>query len=425
MLCAGPAFAADLPESALDVHGQATYIRQYKPSFPAAYSGPRSLDPERAWSYTLTGTLFFGARLGDATELYFNPEFVQGLAFSGLAGTGGFTNGEIQRTTGQQLRGYRARLFARHTWNLGGEIEEKDSDLNQVRTRYAAERFVLTAGNLSVLDVFDVLEYSHDPRTQFMNWSSLTYGAWDFPADARGYTWGVAGEYITPRFHVRAGRFLVPVESNGLRLEHNVVQRYGDVAEFELPYKLASKPAVARVLTFRNRVSAGEYDAAITLGRATATTPDVASVRRAGVKEGFGISTQVQISQDVGAYVRAGWSDGKTETFMFTEIDRSLAAGALIKGGAWGRREDAVGVAAYLNALSRPHRDYLAAGGPGFFLGDGRLNYATERILEVFYSLAVVKKTYLSLGYQRIASPGYNRDRGPVDFFSFRFHAEL
>jgi len=146
ILCASTAFAGDLPAgSALEVHGQATYIRQYKPSFPAAYSGPHSLDAERAWSYTLTGTLFFGARLGDATELYFNPEFVQGLAFSELLGTGGFTNGEIQRTTGQQLRGYRARLFARHTWNLGGEIEEKESDLNQVRTRYAAERFVLTA----------------------------------------------------------------------------------------------------------------------------------------------------------------------------------------------------------------------------------------------------------------------------------------
>ena len=425
ILCASPALAADLPESTLDVHGQATYIRQYKPSFPAAYSGPHSLDPERAWSYTLTGTLFFGARLGDLTELYFNPEFVQGLVFSELVGTGGFTNGEIQRTTGQQLRGYRARLFARHTWNLGGEIEEKESDLNQVRTRYAAERFVLTAGNLSVLDAFDVLEYSHDPRTQFMNWSSLTYGAWDFPADARGYTWGVAAEYITPRFQVRAGRFLVPVDSNGLRLEHNIVRRYGDVAEFELPYKLASKPAVARVLVFRNRVSAGEYDDAIALGRATAATPDVALVRQAEFKKGFGVSTQVEISQDVGAYVRAGWSDGKTETFMFTEIDRSLAAGALIKGGGWGRPEDTVGVAAYINALSRPHRDYLAAGGLGFFLGDGRLNYATERILEVFYSLAVVKKTYLSLGYQRIANPGYNRDRGPTDFFSFRFHAEL
>src|SRR2546426_9237405 len=201
-----------------------------------------------------------------------------------------------------------------------------------------------------------------------MNGSPLTSGGGVFPADARGYTWGIAAEYITPRFQARAGRFLVPVESNGLRLEHSIVRRYGDVAEFELPYKLASRPAVARVLAFRNRVTAGEYDDAIALGRAAAATPDVASVRRAEFKKGFGVSTQVEISQDVGAYVRAGWSDGKTEAFMFTEIDRSLAAGALIKGGGWSRPGETAGVAGYNNRPSRSHRRYFPAGGVGFFL---------------------------------------------------------
>src|SRR2546426_3899778 len=173
-----------------------------------------------------------------------------------------------------------------------------------------------------------------------MNGSPLTSGGGVFPADARGYTWGIAAEYITPRFQARAGRFLVPVESNGLRLEHSIVRRYGDVAEFELPYKVAGRPAVARVLAFRNRVTAGEYDDAIALGRAAAATPDVASVRRAEFKKGFGVSTQVEISQDVGAYVRAGWSDGKSEAFMFTEIDRSLAAGTLIKMRRWRRSRE-------------------------------------------------------------------------------------
>src|SRR5258708_30233901 len=157
-----------------------------------------------------------------------------------------------------------------------------------------------------------------------MNWSSLTCGAWDFPADARGYTWGVAAEYITPRFQARAGRFLVPVESNGLRLEHSIVRRYGDVAEFELPYKLASKSAVARVLVFRNRVNAGDYADAIALGRATAATPDVASVRRVEVKKGFGVSTQVEISQDFAAPVPPRCSSAKPATFIFTELDHSL-----------------------------------------------------------------------------------------------------
>ena len=425
ILCASPVFAADVSESALEVHGQATYVRQFKPSFSAAYTGPNSLRSEREWAYTFTSTLFFAVRPEDGVEIYFNPEFVQGVPFSGLLGLGGFSNGEAQKTAGPQLRSYRARLFLRRTWNLGGELEEQESDLNQVKTRHTAERFVVTAGNVSVLDVFDVLDYSHDPRTQFLNWSSMTYGAWDYPADARGYTWGLAGEYITSRWQLRVGRFLVSAESNGLRLDQALMKRYGDVAELEVPYKLAGRSAIARALWFRNRVNAGAFDDASASGAAAGTVPDLSLVRRAQSKHGFGLSTQVELAENLGAYVRAGWSDGKTETFMFTEIDRSLAAGALIKGGGWGRPEDTVGVAAYINGLSRPHRDYLAAGGRGFFLGDGRLNYATERIFEVFYSLAVVKKTYLSLGYQRIANPGYNRDRGPADFFSLRFHTEL
>jgi high affinity Mn2+ porin len=422
-IAAGPARAAE--DSPFELHAQATYAQQYKSSFNAPYSGPNSLLASRETSYTFTSTLYFGARLGEATELYFNPEFVQGRAFSSLHGLGGFTNGEIQRGVGGDLKGYRARLFLRQTWNLGGEYEAQESGQNQLSTRYAAERIVLTAGNFSVLDVFDAMDYSRDARTQFMNWSSLTYGAWDFPADARGYTWGAAGEYITAGWQMRAGRFLVPVESNGLQLDHHFMQRYGDVAELEVPYALAGRPAVARALVFRNRVVAGAFDDAIAQGAATGAAPDISLVRRPQTKVGFGLGTQIELSEHIGAYARAGWSDGRTETFMFTEIDRSLSAGTLVKGAAWGRAEDSAGVAAYVNGLSRPHRDYLAAGGTAFFLGDGRLNYAPERILETFYSLGVAKGAWLSLGYQYIANPGYNRDRGPANFVGFRVHAEL
>jgi hypothetical protein len=422
-LTGGSALASE--ESPFEWHAQATYARQFKSPFNALYSGPNSLGAPRETSYTLTGTLYLGARLGEATELYFNPEFVQGRPFSGLHGVGGFTNGEIQRGAGPELKGYRARLFLRHTWNLGGESAAQESGQNQIGTRYSAERVVLTAGNISVLDVFDAMDYSRDARTQFMNWASLTYGAWDFPADARGYTWGAAAEYITAGWQVRAGRFLVPVESNGLRLDRDFTKRYGDVAELEVPYQLAGHAAIARALVFRNRVEAGAFDDAIALGTATASTPDLSLVRRPQTKAGFGLGTQVELSQYIGAYARAGWSDGRTETFMFTEIDRSLAAGTLLKGAGWGRPDDSAGIAAYVNGLSRPHRDYLAAGGSGFFLGDGQLNYATERIIETFYSLGVAKGVWFSLGYQYLVNPGYNRDRGPANFVGFRVHAEL
>ena len=412
-------------ESPFEMHAQATYLRQYKGAFASPYSGSNSLRASRESSYTFTSTAYIGARLGRDSELYFNPELVQGVPLSGLHGLGGFTNGEVQRGVGPEVKAYRARLFLRQTWNLGGAVEEQASGQNQLKAQYNENRLVLTAGNISVLDVFDAMDYSRDARTQFMNWSSLTYGAWDYPADARGYTWGAALEYITTRWQARAGRFLVPVESNGLRLDRRIGRRYGDVAEFEVPYSFAGRPAVARALVFRNRVEAGAFDDAIAAGAVSGSVPDLSLVRRPQSKAGVGFGTQVEVREDLGAYVRAGWSDGKTETFMFTEIDRSLAAGLLVKGTGWNRPDDTVGTAAYVNGLSSAHRAYLAAGGTAFFLGDGRLSYGSERIVETFYSVSVSKAARLSLGYQYIVNPAYNRDRGPVSILGFRIHAEL
>jgi hypothetical protein len=410
---------------AFEAHGQATYIRQFKPAFDAAYSGPKSFGTDREYGYTFTGTLFLAARLGSALELYFNPEAIQAAPLSSLQGLGGFTNGENQRGAGSQMKAYRARLFGRYAWNLSGEIEDRESQANQVRTRYAAERIVLTAGNVSVLDVFDALDYSRDPRTQFMNWASLTYGAWDYPADARGYTWGAALEYISPSWSLRGGRFLMPEESNGLKLDRDFTQHYGDVVELEKPFRFGERKGSLRLLAFRNRMISGSFRDALDLAAQNGATPDVAAVRREQSKRGLAAGAQLELGRDVGAYLRAGWNDGRTETFAFTEIDRSLAAGVLVKGGAWRRPEDAIGVAGYLNAISQAHRDYLAAGGQGFFLGDGQLNYGQERIFELFYSLSVVRGTWLTADFQQIANPGYNRDRGPAQAYNLRAHFEF
>jgi high affinity Mn2+ porin len=408
-------------DSGFEVHSQVTYLRQFKPAFDAPYTGPKSLLPEREYGYSFTATIFLGARFGNGWEAYFNPEFVQGRALSELQGLGGFTNGENQRTSKGDIQGYRARAYVRKVWNLGGEREEEKSDANQVRTEYAERRFVLTAGNMSVLDVFDQVSYSRDPRTQFMNWASTTYGAWDYAADARGYTWGLAGEYISDAGTLRFGRFLMPQESNGLKLNRDIVTHYGEAVELERPYRLAGRQAVLRLLAFRNRVNAGAFRDAL----AFSAPPDVALVRRVQPKNGFGVGTQVALTEDLGAYVRAGWNDGKTETYAFTEIDRSLAGGVLVKGSRWGRGDDTVGIGGYVNGLSSAHRDYLAAGGQGFFLGDGRLNYATERILEAFYNVRAFQGAWISVDWQHITHPGYNLDRGPVETYNLRLHFEL
>ena len=420
-----PAFAAvERAEdgSPVEAHLQATYVRQLKPAFSAAYSGPNSLTAERTYGYSFTATAFLGARLGSGWEAYWNPELVEGAPLSDLQGLGGFNNGESQRTAGPTLRGYNARAFIRKTWNLSGEYEEQRSEANQVRTRYAGERVVLTIGMVSVLDVFDALDYSRDPRTQFLNWASLTYGAWDFPADARGYTRGAAIEYVSQGWQLRAGHFAMPKESNGLALDSGTTQ-YGQMIEAEHPYRIAGRDAIVRALVFHNRVNAGGFRDA--LSAANGAVPDVTQVRHLQSKNGFGVSTQVQVTSDIGAYLRAGWNDGRTETYAFTEIDRSLAGGVLLQGSRWGRERDSAGFAAYINGLSSDHRDYLAAGGQGFFLGDGRLSYSTERILETFYSLGVARGTWLGADYQYVANPGYNRDRGPAQVFTLRVHFEL
>ena len=404
-----------------EVHGQTTYVRQGKPGFSAAYSGPKSLTAERDYAYSFTATAFLAARVPGGWEAYFNPELTQGVPLSSLQGLGGLHNGESQRTSGPELRGYRARAYVKKTWNIGGEIERKDSQANQVRTSYAAERAVVTFGNLSVLDVFDALEYSRDPRMQFLNWASLTYGAWDYPADARGYTWGGMAEYITPQWSIRAGRFLMPVESNGLTLNRNFTTHYGDAIEFEKPLAIAGRKSVLRFLAFHNRVNGGAFKDAMNTG----SPPDLAPVRHNQGKVGLGADLQVELSRDVGAFARAGWNDGKTETYAFAEIDRSLSAGVLFKGGRWGRGEDSAGVAQYVNFLSGAHRDYLAAGGLGFFLGDGQLNYAPERTFEIYYSVNLLRGTWITANWQRTTHPGYNQDRGPAEVYSLRLHAEF
>jgi hypothetical protein len=408
-------------ERGVELHAQATYVRQGKPGFQAQYDGPKSFVRERAYGYSFTATAFLGANFGGGWEGYFNPELSQGVPLSSLQGLGGFNNGESQRASGDVLRGYRARAFARKTWNIDGELDERESAANQVRTRYAARRFVLTAGNLAVLDIFDAVDYSRDPRTQFLNWGSLTYGAWDYPADSRGYTWGAVAEYITPAGSIRAGRFLMPVESNGLTLNRNFTTHYGDAIELERPVRLGERKAVLRALAFHNRVNAGAYRDAFNV----ASPPDVTVARRIQGKSGVGASAQVELAPDVGAYVRAGWNDGKTESYAFTEIDRSLASGVLFKGARWRRAEDSAGIAGYVNGLSKDHRDYLAAGGQGFFLADGRLSYSAEKIVEVFYSLGVLRGIWLTANFQRVTNPGYNRDRGPAQVYNLRAHVEF
>jgi len=224
---------------------------------------------------------------------------------------------------------------------------------------------------------------------------------------------------------VRFGRFLQPLESNGLELDTRMFEHYGDILEFERRYKLAGQPGVARLLLWRNKARMGSFSDAIAFGQATGTTPDVANVRQEHAKVGVGLSFMQKVNDSLGVFLRANMSDDKTETYAFTEIGRQVSLGGILAGTAWGRPRDNLGLAMAINMLGRDHRAYLAAGGQGAFLGDGALDYAPEQVFEVFYSFQVFKYLSISPDFQYIRNPGYNAARGPAKFYGVRFHSEF
>lgn len=407
---------------------QSTFIRQDKPAFNSPYVGQNSLTGAKAQSYSLTATAYLGLRLTgnakDSLELYFNPEAVQGVAFSNLTGLGGLTNGELQKVAGDQISFYRPRIFVRQTWGLGGEREAVRSGQNQLSVVRDKNRLVLTAGNFGVTDIFDQNNYAHDARTQFLNWSFLTHGAYDYAADARGYTWGVALEYVQADWAIRGGRFLEPRMSNSLPLNWNIFKSYGDQIEYERSYAVGEQTGKWRALLFRNVAVMGNFTDALNQSAGTLVAPNFDTTRRTQSKVGIGLSAEQTLSKNMGGFVRASVHDGKTETFSFTEIDRSISTGVVLSGGGWTRPQDKLGVAWAVNGLSNTHRTYAAAGGMGFFIGDGKLNYKPETITETYYLWALGRQQ-LSVNAQLIKNPAYNADRGPVRVVGVRWHTEF
>ena len=407
---------------------QTTYNVQRHPSFSSAYAGPNSLSSAPEKMYTLSTTAHWGTRLWQGGELYFNPELMAGVPFSNLTGMGGYTNGEITRATGSTPVPYVQRLFIRQTWNHGGGSEKIESDFNQMAGTVDKNRFVLTVGNFSTLDVFDDSTYAKDPRTQFMNWGNWTYAAFDYASDQRGFGSGFAGELYRDDWVFRFGRTTAPKEPNGLPKDFALGKHYGDQVEIEHAHDLNGLPGKVRVLAFRNRaVLASFNDATAYLGANHGPDQQTIFKVRNGekIKYGLGVNLEQAINADIGFFLRAMKTDGRTETISFTEVDNSLSTGFLIKGGQWGRANDTVGLAYMQNQLSNDRRRYLKAGGISFFIGDGALNYKPEAILESFYSIGVKKGLWLTGDYQYVRNPAYNASRGPVNVFALRMHAEF
>jgi len=417
-----PASLADPESDRWEIHGQGTFLPQGYPAFHAPYSGPNSLTPAPQLQQTWSNSLFLNARLWQGGEIYYNPELLQGFGLNDTVGVAGFPSGEAQKSNFPYPHYNTSRLFVRQTFGFGGEQEELASGPTQLASKVDVSRLTLQAGKFSVVDIFDGNAYAKDTRKDFMNWSIWAPGAFDYSADKVGLTYGATAELNQKQWALRGGYFLMQAVSNSSSFDTRVFERGTYVLELETRYSLFSMPGKLRTIAWLNSAFSGSY-------RETLDNPafdlDIAQTRRGRIKYGYVINLEQALSDQVGLFARWSWNDGKTEIMAFTDIDASLSLGLSLKGAKWGRPDDVIGIGGAINALSRDHRDFIAAGGLGILIGDGQLNYRRERILETYYAYALNKQLTLSADYQLITNPAYNADRGPVHIFSGRLHGEF
>ena len=406
------------------VHGQLTNVTQRHPSFTSPYSGTNSLQSDGRTEQTTDITVYLGTRLWRGAELWLNPEVDQGFGLNNTVGMAGFPSGEAYKIGANTPYLRLPRAFIRQVIPLGDTEENVPSAANQLAGSRAANNLMVTVGKFSAVDIFDTNSYAHDPRADFLNWSVVDAGAFDYAADAWGFTYGAAAEWTQNWWTLRGGLFQLSRVPNG-KVTGVDFSQYMLVTELEERHQWQGHFGKIKILAFLNRGKMANYRDAVQLANQTGDTPDASLVRRRSSRPGLSVNLEQELSSDLGAFVRASINDGSKEAYEFTEINRSLSAGLSLKGNRWGRANDTVGVAAVANGLSGAARDYFTAGGLGILIGDGALNYGPEKILEAYYSLKVNKHLSVALNYQHVNNPAYNRDRGPVSIYGVRVHSEF
>jgi hypothetical protein len=407
--------------------GQANFIFQTHPEFSALYSGPHSLIPryEKATSRVLT--LYTGYRPDNSNEFLFDLEEAGGSALSLGFGLAGNTDLDIVRNPLLSKAPYLGRGMYHHIFALSKDRVENERSFLSLFDELPRRRLEFRIGKFSLPDFFDINSVGTDTKFQFINWTTDNNGAWDYAADTRGYTTGILLDFEDRNWGFRFAEGLMPKVANGIDLVWKPWQVHAENYEFELRKGILPKRAgVIRVLAYTNSANMGIYRDQVIKAAQSGTTPDIADHPwNITGKYGFGFNLEQNLTRNLTAFSRAGWDDGRTESFAYTEVDQTVAAGIGANGAWWRRTQDRAGLAFVTNGIKKDHQNYLNAGGLGFLLGDGHLNYGRENIVETFYTLHIWRGIYVAPGLQHIVNPGYNRDRGPVLVPSFRLHVEF
>ena len=424
LAAAPPAFAADGSDQTFAIHGQATYVEQEAGSFAAPYAGANSLSPDQGRE-TTDATLFIGARLWSGAEGWITPEIDQGFGLDATLGAAGFPSAEAYKVGRNSPYLRLPRVFLRQTLNLAAPTESVDADQMQLAGMRSSDRWVFTVGKFGVTDIFDINQYAHDARNDFFNWAAVDAATFDYAADAWAYTVGAAAERYQGPWTVRAGLFDLSTVPNSTHLDPGF-HEFQIVWEFEHRHEWGGQPGRLLLTGFDTRGRMGRLDAAIALAQATGTTPNTAYVRTYGSRVGLSLDLEQQLIADLGLFARIGKAPGNVEVYEFTDVDRSVSAGLSLKGSGWGRRDDTIGIAGSVNAISAEREQYFNLGGLGILVGDGRLPHpGAEQIIETYYSIAVLAWAHVSLDYQWVKNPGYNTDRGPAPIYAVRVHAQF
>lgn len=419
------------------ISGQANIIFQAHGPFHSPYEGENSLLGRGEYKTSLVGTLFLGLQLHHNlrynTDAILDVESAGGRGISEALGLAGFTNLDVVRNPNLGSQPYIGRVQLHQTIGFTDKMVSVERTPFSLATEAPERRLELHVGKMGMPDFFDINSIGTDSHLQFLNWTVDNNGAWDYAADTRGYTYGAVAEYIDKNWSARYGVALMPTVANGIDLDWNLRRASGQNMEFELrrsPLGHLVDPdrkGVVRVLSFVNHAHMGLYrDAVKEYLEGNGSRPDIGAVAKFGaVKYGFGLNAEQELTEDLRAFIRIGWNEGQHESFAYTEVDQTVEFGGDYAGRRWSRPNDKLGVAFVSNAIKRDHQNYLRYGGLGFLLGDGRLNYGRENILESYYNLHAWRGISYALNLQFIDHPGYNKDRGPVLVEAVRMHVDF